>query len=152
MLNHVRIDHLGHSGRCYLASSTRWLLAKLDQAHESFAPPKGGKKSLFVTLNHVLLESLTKVASARPYSSLTYLESLLLKTALGAALKAAQSHQESNAILGLQRLLRAIPAMRATLCRREQAARLFIKVLVTSNGLLTLIVKAETFGVNAEAA
>ena len=152
MLNGIRIDRLGHSGRGYLATSTRAMLAILEHAHQTCSSPETGEQSVFATLKKVLLAGLSKVAGARPYSRLSYLETLLLRTVLAAALSAAVSHQESNAILDLQRLKRAIPAGRTTLCQREQTARVLIRLLVTSDDTLTTLVRAEAPGAATEAA
>jgi hypothetical protein len=152
MLNRIRINDLGPSGVTYLATATRSMLAVLTAAHSRYAPREAGLKSTFVTLKKVLLEGLSKVASTRPYKRLGCLETILVRTALGAALKAAESHQESNAILGLQRLKRVIPAARIALNQREQAARFLIRLFVTSKGFLTTLVRAEVHGTDVEAA
>jgi hypothetical protein len=146
------MDHLAHPARSYLATSTRCLLALLEQAQRTYAPRQTGLNSSFGTLKNGLLGGLSKVASPRRYFHLGYLETLLVRTVLAPALKAAKSDQESNAVLDLQRLKRAIPDVRTRVAPREDTALFILRLFVTSDDLLTQLVLGDAPGQGRKAA
>ena len=146
------LKNLGHSARTYLALSTRAMLAILEATHRTYAPPGVGAKSVFKTLKNALLSGWVKLAS-KSRSRLSYRETLLVRTALGVAVRAAESHHEDNAVLELRRLKHRLPGLpRAERNQREQQAHVLLRLFVTAGGHLTSVVRELAPGDALEAA